>query len=66
MSDLKCYWCFGHGFVLVNGEKVECRECGGCGLDADVIREREAYAKMEADDREWARERDRRSGAHHE
>ena len=64
MSDLKCYWCFGHGFVLVNGEKVECRECGGCGLDADVIRERAERAKAEADDRELDRRHEEASGAY--
>lgn len=58
MPALKCYWCFGHGFVLVDGEKVACRECGGCGLDGDVIRERAECARKESDDRTWGRRKD--------
>ena len=49
--------------MLVNGLRTECRECGGCGLDADVIRERQEERRKQDDDRDWARERNRRSEA---
>ena len=64
MSDLKCYYCKGHGVVrdAESGEIVTCRECDGCGLDFDVIRERSARAESEASDREWVRSRHRYTG----
>lgn len=66
MAPLTCYWCKGHKVVLVNGVKVECRECGGTGLDGDVIRENERQEQMGNDDRDWAQERDRKLGIYSE
>ena len=63
-KPLRCYWCKGHGAVLVDGVEVECRECGGEGLDADVIRERQEERRKQDDDRDFARERDHGSGAY--
>ena len=66
MPPLKCHWCFGHGFVLADGVKKTCPECGGCGLDADVIREREEERRKADDDRAWVARRIERSGAYSE
>ena len=63
-KSLRCYWCLGHGLVLADGVKKTCPECGGCGLDADVIRERQEERRKQDDDRDFARERDHRSGAY--
>jgi RecJ-like exonuclease len=66
MPPLKCYWCKGHGYVLVAGSKETCPECGGCGLDGDVIRERAEEDRKSADDRAWVARRIERSGAYSE
>lgn len=60
---LRCFTCKGFGYRLgKHGEKVACPECGGEGVDPDVIRERAEERRKEQDDHEAVKDWNRRSG----